>query len=564
MPEDKMSLQYGIMSGLSAIRHLHLEGHGAIEISNPAFPLSGVVEELLKHPREYSSVNVPLPSDKPGSKLSHWTIMGGTDSGNNGSPLYGLARRVALFGQKELSDIPYSKFGDLFTVDRSEIESLRGIQRLIKDYEAKKRPKKPLSIAVFGPPGSGKSFGIKQIAKSIMGDDVPILEFNLSQFTGPKELTDAFHQVRDMVLKGKTPCVFWDEFDSREYLWLQYLLAPMQDGEFREGQLVHPIGKCVFVFAGGTSYDMENFGPSDENSEEYKKFKLLKGPDFVSRLNGYLNVLGPNKRQIYDRASGNWIDDEKPEDICYPVRRALLMRRVMLKSFGKEKLGIDRGLLTAFIEIDRYKHGARSLETILLLSKRDGAKTLRRSDLPPREQMSLHVEYDKFIDLVNRDLPFKLNREAIAPSIHEYYWKRGKKEGWIKPEMDKPYEDLDEYIKEFNLAAAERMPEVLSLVGHEIVTKEHSDNLSHDEYNTLLDDKNNLERMAEAEHDGWLEFMLLNGYERAETTNHEEKKSDSLISYKDLSETNKGKDRNGVMCYYEILENAGYQIIQSK
>ncbi|MBU0988432.1 MAG: ATP-binding protein, partial [Proteobacteria bacterium] len=411
MPEDKMSMQDGIMSGLSAIRCLHLEGHGEIKINNPKFPLNSVSEKLVKHSREYSSVKVPSPPDKPGSKSNHWTIMGGTNRSNDGYPLYGLARRVALFGQKELSDIPYSKFGKLFTVDRSEIESLRGIQRLIKDYEAKKPAKKPLSIAVFGPPGSGKSFGINQIAKSIMGDDVPILEFNLSQFTGPKELTDAFHQVRDKVLKGKTPCVFWDEFDSKEYLWLQYLLAPMQDGKFREGQLVHSIGKCVFVFAGGTSYDMKNFVPTDINSEEYKKFKMLKGPDFASRLNGYLNVLGPNKRQIYDKTSENWINDNDPVDICYPVRRALLMR-VLLEYFGNEKLDIDSGLLTAFIEIDRFKHGTRSLETILLLSKRVGAKALRRSDLPPREQMSLHVDYDEFIDLVNRDLPFKLNREA--------------------------------------------------------------------------------------------------------------------------------------------------------
>ena len=541
-----------------------LEEHGDKEIITPKFPLKGVVEELLENSREYSSVKVPSPPDKPGSKLNHWTIMGGTDSGNNGYPLYGLARRVALFGQKELSDIPYSKFGKLFTVDRSEIESLRGIQRLIKDYEAKKRPKKPLSIAVFGPPGSGKSFGIKQIAKSTMGDDVSILEFNLSQFTGPKELTDAFHQVRDMVLKGKTPCVFWDEFDSKEYSWLQYLLAPMQDGEFREGQLVHPIGKCVFVFAGGTSYDMENFGPPDENSEEYKKFKMLKGPDFASRLNGYLNVLGPNKRQIFDICSGNWIDVINPEDILFPVRRALLMR-VILEYFGNEKLDIDRGLLTAFIEIDKYKHGARSLETILLLSKRVGAKAMRRSDLPPREQMSMHVDYEKFIDLVNRDLLFKLNRETIAPSIHEFYRKLGHKEGWIKPEMDKPYKDLDEETKEDNLAAAERIPDVLRLVGLEIVTKGHPGTIiDSNGYEKILGEKNNLERMAEAEHDGWWEFELLNGWEFDEVRNDYLKKHNCLIPYNKLSETDKDKDRNSVKSYFEILKNAEFQIIRSK
>lgn len=53
---------------------------------------------------------------------------------------------------------------------------------------------------------------------------------NASQFSNPEDIIGALHQVRDEVLNGKLPFVFWDEFDSKEYLWLQYLLAPMQDG----------------------------------------------------------------------------------------------------------------------------------------------------------------------------------------------------------------------------------------------------------------------------------------------------------------------------------------------
>jgi hypothetical protein len=130
--------------------------------------------------------------------------------------------------------------------------------------------------------------------------------------------------------------------------------------------------------------------------------------------------------------------------------------------------------------------------------------------------------------------------------------------------MNKSYSDLDEDIKEDNLAAAERISEVLGLVSLEIVTKEHSDKLSHDEYNKLLDDKNNLERLAEAEHDGWWEFKLLNDWGYAETRNDKEKKHNCLISYDKLSGTDKDKDRNSVKSYFEILENAGYQIIRNK
>jgi hypothetical protein len=85
--------------------------------------------------------------------------------------------------------------------------------------------------------------------------------------------------VRDRVLAGEMPVVFWDEFDSRAYFWLQYLLAPMQDGRFQHGQLNHSIGKCVFVFAGGTSFNFGAFKAKSGDRDAEAKFKLAKGPD---------------------------------------------------------------------------------------------------------------------------------------------------------------------------------------------------------------------------------------------------------------------------------------------
>lgn len=560
LQEKDRNITTGIMSGLSAMRQLHREGHGETRNANPAFPFQKIADSILNPSSDYRVAQIPPPPKKISGSVQHWTIIEGYGgrSSINPVPLYGLARRVALFGFKALSNIPYARFNNLLTVDRQEIESLRGLQRLLKDFDENKRPSRPLSIAVFGPPGSGKSFSIKQIAKSVLGKDIPFLEFNLSQFDDPDDLIGLFHQVRDKVLEGGIPLIFWDEFDSKGHMWLQYLLAPMQDGKFQEGQISHSIGKCGFVFAGGTSYTMENFAPSDKNSKEYHEFKLLKGPDFISRLSGYLNVIGPNRRQIYDKGQGKWIDDDR--DICFPIRRALLIR-VVLGLEKDEIMNIDKGLLTAFLEIDQYEHGARSLETILSLSKRSVSGGLMRSDLPPEDQMSLHADYNKFMSLLQRDLPFKMNSELLAPAVHEYFRQDCKKQ-WLPFQYDMDYSELPDDIKASNIEAASRIPEVLSLAGLILVPKDHHATLAEADLKKILED--NIENFAEAEHDGWIEQKFREGWVCGSPRDNDKKIHPTLIPYKDLREEDKEKDRNQVRRYPDIVRMAGYKIIQNK
>jgi hypothetical protein len=168
--------------------------------------------------------------------------------------------------------------------ERSELEMLRGISgkmRLYNKVDETNTNAKPLAIGVFGPPCAGQSFAVREIAETIFDKDA-WQEFNLSQFNDIADFNGALHQVHDAVLKGLTPVVFWDEFDSQNFHWLRYLLAPLQDGKFQGGPVTHGVGRSAFVFAGGTSWRFEDFGHVSKQKEKRKQ-RLLKVPYFFSK-----------------------------------------------------------------------------------------------------------------------------------------------------------------------------------------------------------------------------------------------------------------------------------------
>ncbi|MBN2000491.1 AAA family ATPase [candidate division KSB1 bacterium] len=552
---DQPGLLSGIMSGLSAMRKANVLGHGRIN-SRTGFPYSSIAKEMEKPAYKFTQLYVPLPS-QPGEflKISHSILVNfKQNSDSSPKPLYGLARRIALFGLKEIKHIPYARFGKRTSVDRQEIECLRNIKNMIEHYVNHDKGKRPLCIAVFGPPGAGKSFGVKQIAKGILGKDVPFLEFNLSQFTGPEALPGAFHQIRDKVLEGIAPVVFWDEFDSREYFWLQYLLSPMQDGHFLEGQISHPIGKCIFVFAGGTSCDMAGFGPLPENEEEWKQFKLKKGPDFKSRLSVYLNELGPNPREKSRTDTG-----KSPEttDVCFPIRRALLLRSEL--GLGEnEPLNMDAGVLSAFLETKKYRHGARSLSRLINHCTQGGRCFIRQSDLPVRETMELFVDYNDFLHIIQRDMELRSRAKELAPFVHECYLQQGEKVP-LPEESDKKFKDLSTEKQEDNIAAAYRIPDVLSLIGLKVVPETDAASKDEPEIPDLIE--TNIELLAEAEHNMWMEYKIKNGWEYGEKRNDEQKIHDCLVPYEQLSEKDKDKDRNSVRNFSKIVHLAKFRIV---
>jgi hypothetical protein len=568
-PEENLRcLERGISSGLAGQRRLHLEGFDPDARDLPGFPFAMVSKEILRPTWRYSTTIIPAASN---GKRENWTILQGDNASQPPQlPLVGLARRVTLRGTAELQDIPYQQFGDLFVIERSEIESLRSLRRLVHDYSNDSTASKPLSIAVFGPPGAGKSFGVKQIGKAVLGKETPILEFNLAQFADPGEMIGLFHQIRDKVLEGRLPVVFWDEFDTKELYWLQFLLAPMQDGRFQDGQLSRPIGKCIFVFAGGTSNDFQSFSPRNpsasmgasnqqtpDEKQRWEHFKARKGPDFVSRLSGFLNVLGPNQRQMFsDRITRTLRNDST--DVSFPLRRALFVRAKLAKHRDQPLL-IDRGVLTALLEVGRYLHGSRSLENILeQLRQSSRSGSILRSDLPPSLLLSLHVEPEEFGRLIGNELDFPGDLENMAKAYHDFYRKQAKSKGW-NIVYDREYTDLPDDIKDENRAAAQRVADILSLAGLYLVNDGNDSLKTSDEIKAIL--QRNLESLAEAEHDGWMEYRFRQGWKKADKRNDELRLHNLLVPFREMHEIEKEKIRHAVLSYPEIVACQGYRIV---
>jgi hypothetical protein len=593
---DEPKIADAVKAGLCALRQLHEEGyeyqnHGLskIQIAFPYAKIAHVLESCDGRPFGAAEVQFPTrlldagatASDKKPIIPGIWTILQQQAGTNELDP---LAAKILSSGvEAALKDVPIGKFGDLVTVDRREIESFRSIRALVNEYCSQEKVKRPLSIAVFGPPGSGKSFGITQVAKSLRPDEIEEITFNLSQFGSLAELNAAFHQVRDLNLKGKIPLVFWDEFDStfeKEFGWLRYFLVPMQDGKFMDGQLLHPLGKAIFVFAGGVCPSIDDFVHQTEGLHG------AKAPDFISRLRGYVNILGANPPESDQ--------DKNVSDPFYLVRRAILLRNILWQNAprvfenrdSKGKLNIDGSVQRAMLKTRRYKHGARSMEAIIGMSNLAGKTHFDQSSLPSEAQLDLHVDGQDFLALVREIFLEGETLERLAAINHDifceglradqYTWGEEKDEVKKTHPLLRPYAEIPENYKESNRNAVRSIAEKLKSVGF-LMIQARSNEPPFDFPGIEMD------KLAEIEHDRYMRNAISEGWRYGSKRDEKEKTNPTLLPWKkmgedeflkrypdiadkmgraELSDGEKKKDRTQIEGYPTILKRAGFTIVK--
>ncbi|MBD3349686.1 MAG: hypothetical protein GF400_10905 [Candidatus Eisenbacteria bacterium] len=528
------------------------------------------------------------------------------------------ATEVVLEGpEKALEPAPEARYGHFLTVDRDETARVNSIQNLLLRYRENLEDPRPMSIAVFGRPGSGKSFAVKQLLSTIFEDEKP-LEFNLSQFGPTEDLHNAFHQVRDRTVRGGVPVVFWDEFDAQGLRWLKEFLAPMQDSEFRAGSLTHPFGRSVFVFAGGTKHTFDEFarkaveaaageesgrgetaeaaageesgygeagearvghGEADDNSRrEWMHFCEMKGPDFVSRLRGYVDIKGPNPMAVAACArDGGEAAPEADEDLSHYIRRALILRGSLERNCSSviDQSGralVNAGVVNAFLRVRRYWHGARSIDSIVSMSRpgRDGR--FGPASLPPPHLLRLHVT-DDFVQHIEQGQLEASLVELLAQACHEAWMGKMRDQGYVlgsprDDESDPPrhprlmeYRDLPEGWKEDNRKSARVVRAKLAECGLAIREKAR---LSSAEKKAVVSESSVEGPLLASEHGIWLRDRLINGYSRAGETRDAIRTHTDIAAFSEIPEEHKDYNRAIVESVFMTLDKNDYAVIKER
>ncbi len=499
-------------------------------------------------------------------------------TGTTPAALHAKAVEVVLQGtQSALASVPRAAYENYVTVDRDEIESINEIRRLILEYQSNGADKRPLSIAVFGAPGSGKSFAIKQIAKAIFGKEREPLEFNLTQIKTAEDLHKAFHQVRDASIKHEIPLVFWDEFDTAGLKWQADFLAPMQDAEFFDGSHKHPFGKCIFVFAGGTRNTLEAFkkwgvlkekekwSPTPEDAW-HQTFKDVKGPDFVSRLRGFVNVKGPNPASPKPHAHRNECIAHDP---AYVLRRAIILRGEMERNYPdlldpkNKRAAIAPNVLHALLSVERYEHGARSISAILGMSAVANQKVFTVSALPSDRLLHLHVSED-----------FKAR--LAEPVWTEELLLALAKAGWVGWKLQKPFgadpiepqshrdlvrewDQLPPSAKQDNIDPVPRRILELRRLGFFFVTHAGTRNRTeiHKKEKITL-----VERLIEPEHRIWLSRRLTEGWEFAKGIQRHLRRHSDIQAFRKLDDSQRNLNRSIISQTLNAFEKSGYRLVR--
>ncbi|MCH7519371.1 MAG: AAA family ATPase [Candidatus Dadabacteria bacterium] len=177
-----------------------------------------------------------------------------------------------------------------YTVNPTYSNKIVEMKKALESYFEQKTLKRPLVYLILGKAGTGKSYLVDCLTKSL-GNKFKFQSANLSEMVDPRDL---HHLFKDIVLnkaKKKSTVTFLDECDVK---WegssaLKYLINPIYDGKYWDGKKFQKIGKCAFFFAGSYLQDRETLLKIQRPMREMNLSKFL--------MDLYLEVRKRNDRK---------------------------------------------------------------------------------------------------------------------------------------------------------------------------------------------------------------------------------------------------------------------------
>lgn len=187
----------------------------------------------------------------------------------------------------------------------------------------------------------------------------------------------------------------------------------MQDGSFYGAEQTVNFGAAIFVFAGGVNATFQQFTkpPTSASTTSTSYFKDKKGPDFISRLRGHIDIssVNPPIRQSQEEYG----QDRGVKPI---LRRAMILRSLIDRAGFLDKQDIARvdvDILFAMLTVNRFRHGARSMEAILRMCT-PIRQSIEKASLPSAEQLGMHVDSRDFTTQVRRSRFWFANSAGVT------------------------------------------------------------------------------------------------------------------------------------------------------
>jgi len=541
------AVKTGLLASIELLKYGFTVGKDFLSVK---YPVEQISEAIMKNiVDKFQHIKIPLVPQNYSINKKIWTIVESLKL--NG--IVEMAEKLVKYDEKYVTlPIPCAKFGKLTTYDPSEIENYRTVKRLVREYLDAGVSNRPLSIGVFGKPGSGKSFGVKEVVRSILPGQNPVWTFNLSEFKTVDELARTFHIVHDLTRDGTMPLIFFDEFDcalgNQMCGWLKYFLAPMQDGKFNDGSDIHPIGRAIFVFAGGTKSSYLEFAEQEHKGSEFIK---AKGPDFLSRLRGYVDIMG--------------VDPVNDKDFICLIRRATIMRANILeraKTLGNlshwlvnenKEIVIEEAMLHTLLKIPSYKNGARSLSAIIESCQLSLSKGLTKASLPPMHILSMHIDTKRFNEILYaNDLKYKVfipAREKMAKMVHDYY--RESNKGTMN---DIPWSQLSVYDQQQNRYQVDSITDTLHSLGFDVEL--------FDKEEQAFNQDELINELAIAEHERWMKDKISQGFKFGMEKSVELMTHPNILDWNKLNPEDRQKDIDAMSKIPNLLSVTGLSIVK--